>query len=88
VLQLSKNVRFTHNEEGGVVLDILHGQMYRLNFVGSRMLELLAAGYSEESVAEDLNLQFGVRLETARNDVRDFFEVLEQHALIVRRRCS
>ena len=39
MFRLSEQVRSTHNQDGAVVLDILHGQMFRLNLVGSRMLE-------------------------------------------------
>ena len=44
MFRLSEQVRSTHNQDGAVVLDILHGQMFRLNLVGSRMLELLKGG--------------------------------------------
>ena len=34
-MKLSAQLRSTHNQDGAIVLDILHGEMFRLNFVGS-----------------------------------------------------
>jgi hypothetical protein len=45
--KISETVRSTHSHDGGVVLDIRHGQMFNLNLVGSRVLELLKSGASE-----------------------------------------
>ena len=38
---VSEAIRSTHGEDGAIVLDIRQGQMFNLNFVGSRILELL-----------------------------------------------
>ena len=40
-------VRSTHGQDGAIVLDVRQGQMFNLNFVGSRILELLKAGSTE-----------------------------------------
>jgi hypothetical protein len=85
VIRISGNVRNTHNQDGGVVLDIRHGRMYGLNFVGSRILELLKQDYQEPQIAEEISRQFGVGLETATADVREFLESLDKHGLIERR---
>ena len=57
-MKLSEHVRSTHNTDGAVVLDILHGEMYRLNFVGSRMLELLKLGYTNLQIADAVSREF------------------------------
>ena len=42
--RVSNTVRSTHNHDGAIVLDIKQGQMFNLNIVGSRILELLKSG--------------------------------------------
>jgi hypothetical protein len=81
-VKLSAQVRSTHNQDGAVVLDILHGQMFRANFVGSRILELLKQGRTEAQIADELSNEFGVSRETARTDVQEFLAHLEKHQLL------
>jgi Coenzyme PQQ synthesis protein D (PqqD) len=85
VIRISQNVRNTHNQDGGVVLDIRHGRMYGLNFVGSRILELVKQNYQELQIAEEISRQFGIDLNTATLDVHEFLESLDKHGLIERR---
>jgi hypothetical protein len=84
VLRMPDSVRSTHNQDGGVVLDIRHGRMYGLNLVGSRILELLKQNYGEMQIAEEIRRQFGIDLDTATTDVREFLRSLENHRLIER----
>lgn len=82
MLRLSEQVRSTHNQDGAVILDICRGQMFRLNQVGSRMLELLKQGYSEAGIADEISRQFNVDFETVRIDIREFLAQLERHHLV------
>ena len=82
IVKLSAQVRSTHNQDGAVVLDILHGQMFRANLVGSRILELLKQGRTAEQIADELSNEFGVARETARTDVQEFLAHLEKHQLL------
>ena len=81
-MKLSEHVRSTHNADGAVVLDILHGEMYRLNFVGSRMLELVKLGYSEPRIADDISREFRVDRTIVETDLREFLTHLEKHRLL------
>ena len=85
MLSLSEQVRNTHDRDGGVVLDILHGRMYGLNLVGARILELVQQGCQEPQIAEEISRQFGIGLETATSDVYEFLESLDKYHLIERR---
>jgi hypothetical protein len=85
VVRVAENVRSTHSQDGGIVLDILHGQMFRLNFVGSRILELLQQSCAEPEIAEQLSHEFGIQQATAEADVREFVETIEKHHLLTRR---
>jgi hypothetical protein len=82
VVKLSEHVRSTHNQDGAVVLDVLHGQMYRLNLVGSRMLELLKEGRTEDQIVDRISREFGVDRGIVAQDFREFLAHLEKHHLI------
>jgi Coenzyme PQQ synthesis protein D (PqqD) len=81
-VKLSAQVRSTHSQDGAVVLDILHGQMFRANFVGSRILELLKQGRTEAQIADELSAAFDVPLETAATDLQEFLAYLQEHRLL------
>jgi Coenzyme PQQ synthesis protein D (PqqD) len=82
IVRIADNIRSTHSQDGGIVLDILHGQMFHLNFVGSRILELLKQGSVEHQIAEQLVRDFGIDRATAEADVREFIEMLEKYHLL------
>ncbi len=88
MLKLSGQVRSTHNQDGAVLLDVLHGQMYRLNFVGSRMLELLKQAYTEEQIADEISCAFGVARETVVTDLQEFLAHLQKHRLLETRQAE
>ncbi len=81
-MKLSAQLRSTHNQDGAIVLDILHGEMFRLNFVGSRMLELLKQGRTETQIVDELSKEFGAPQETVATDLREFLAHLEKHHLL------
>jgi hypothetical protein len=81
-VKLSAQLRSTHNEDGAVVLDVLHGQMFRANLVGSRILELLKHGCTETQIAEELAGQYGVSRDVIQSDIREFIAHLENHGLL------
>jgi hypothetical protein len=84
-VNVSAQVRSTHNRDGAVVLDVLHGQMFRLNLVGSRMLELLKQDRTENQIADELSKEFGADRETVLADLKEFLAHLERHRLLERR---
>ena len=81
-MKLSEHVRSTHNQDGAVVLDILHGQMFWLNLVASRMLELLKQGHTEAEITEQLSQEFGVTREIVTADLEEFLRHLERNRLL------
>lgn len=80
--RVSEGVRSTHGQDGAIVLDIRQGQMFNLNFVGSRILELLEAGEPESAIVERISQEFKVDGGTAERDLREFLETLRQHHLL------
>jgi len=79
---VSSGVRSTRNEDGGIVLDIDQGQMFRLNPVGSLILESLGTGCAETEIAKEIARKYGITPETAAADVREFVKLLEDYKLI------
>jgi Coenzyme PQQ synthesis protein D (PqqD) len=82
VYEVSTGVRSTRNKDGGIVLDIERGQMFRLNPVGALILESLASGSTEEEISRELSRLYGISEENTAADVREFLESLERHKLI------
>ena len=80
--RISDTVRSTHNRDGAILLDIRQGQMFNLNFVGSRILELLKNGSTESAITDQISLEFGVGRELAESDVRQFLQALKKCQLV------
>jgi hypothetical protein len=81
-MKLSEHVRSTHSQDGAIALDILHGQMFRLNVVGSRMLELLKQGMTEAQIADAISRDSGAPREIVATDLREFLSHLERNHLL------
>jgi len=82
-MKLSDQVRSLHSKDGAVILDILSGEMFRSNFVGSRMLELLKQGHTAYQVVEEMSREFGQDGQTVTDDLTEFIARLESHHLLL-----
>jgi hypothetical protein len=80
--RVSETVRSTHGQDGAVVLDIRQGQMFNVNFVGSRILQLLETGATESAIVDEISQRFEVSKAVTETDVREFIESLKQHQLL------
>ena len=80
--RVSDTVRSTHNQDGAIVLDVRQGQMFNVNFVGSRILELLKTGSTESAITDQISREFGVGRELAESDVRQFLQALKKCHLV------
>lgn len=80
--KISDAVRTAHSQDGAIVLDVRQGQMFNLNLVGSRILELLKNGNSESEIVDRISGEFDVSRDVAERDVREFLEALKNHKLI------
>ncbi len=56
--------------DGGVVLDLKHDRLLKLNSVGAEMWTLLSQGMSEIQVVEKIAQQYGVAASRVREDLR------------------
>ena len=75
---LADSIRRTQTEDGGILLDIHHGQMFSLNAVGSQIIELLEKGLDERTNRRSRGPDYAADMETIRADVRDFIAVLQK----------
>ncbi len=82
MLKISNDVRSTQTQDGSILLNIHHGQMFCLNLVGSKILELLQRGYDETRIAEEISHAYGVAKGIASTDVREFVEALYRHHIL------
>jgi hypothetical protein len=80
--QVSDTVRSTHGQDGAIVLDIRQGQMFNLNFVGSRILALLKEGSAQPEIVNEIVREFGISRHLAENDVHVFLQTLRKYRLI------
>jgi hypothetical protein len=80
--RVSNAVRSTHNQDGAIVLDVSQGQMFNLNFVGSRILELLEKEYTASRIVDEIRREFGVSRDLAENDVHEFLQNLKKCHLV------
>lgn len=82
MFRVSDTIRRTETPDGGILLDVHHGQMFCLNVVGARILELMQQGYDESRIADDISRTYQVSLEVVRADVREFIENMHKHHIL------
>jgi hypothetical protein len=68
--------------DGGILLDVHHGQMFCLNVVGAKIFELMQQGYDESRIAEEISRDYQVPRDVVRADVLDFIETLHKHHVL------
>jgi len=85
VFSVPQHLRTAHGLDGATVLDILEGQIFRVNLVGSRIIELLKQGYCETEIAGRLAGEFAIEQRIVASDLREFLLTLEQYRLLFRR---
>lgn len=83
--RISNRVSSTHNQDGAILLDISQGQMFNVNVVGSRIIELLKNGSTQSAITGQISREFGIGLERAENDVQQFLYTLKKHHLVENR---
>ena len=76
------SIRRVANADGGVVLDLHRGVMFRVNPLGARVLDLLEQGDSQAQIAEKLSAEFRVALDEVQADVTDFVESLKTRGVL------
>jgi Coenzyme PQQ synthesis protein D (PqqD) len=82
MLVISNTIRRTRTPDGGILLDVERGQMFSLDPVGSKILDLLDEGCDEAQIVDQVSAVYGQQIEMVRIDVRSFLEALSQHHVV------
>ena len=82
MFRISSTIRRTDTEDGGILLDVHHGQMFCLNVVGAKVLQLMQRGYDESFIADEVSRDYGVNKDVVRRDVIEFIETLRKHHIL------
>ena len=80
--QFASTIRRLSSADGGAVLDLRRGILFRVNPLGAKVMDLIEQGESPERIAERLSAEFQVALSEVESDVRDFIESLKARGLI------
>ena len=79
---ISRSVRLTKSDDGGVLLDVEQGTLFSLNSVGARIVELLQARQATASIVSQISREFGASEQLVSTDVADFLRLLHQRGLL------
>jgi len=82
MFRISDTIRRTETADGGILLDVHHGQMFCLNIVGAKILELMQRGYDEPRIADEISRDYGASREVVRADVIEFIATLQKHHIL------
>ncbi len=82
MLSISSTIRRTQTPDGGILLDIARGEIFSLNAIGSKILDLLETGRNEGQIVEQVSAAYGADIDTVRVDVHEFLEVLNQRKIL------
>jgi len=82
MFKISDTIRRTQTMDGGILLDIHHGQMFCLNVVGAKIIELMQQGHDETGIADEISRDYGASREVVHADVLDFIESLHKHHIL------
>ena len=82
MLTISSTIRRTATQDGTVLLDIESGQMYRLNSVGSKILELIAAGCDQREITDRISALCRADIDVVEADVRAFLDSLSRNHIL------
>jgi hypothetical protein len=80
--RVSDAVRSTHNQDGAVVLDILHGRVLRLNTTASLIFYRLQQGQTNSQIVDEMCREFCVSREIAQADLAEFLDSLARQGLV------
>lgn len=83
--RISDTIRRTETVDGGILLDVHHGQMFCLNILGAKILELMQRGYGESRITDEISRDYQVPRDTVRADVLEFIESLQKHHVLAMR---
>jgi len=85
MFSIPPSVRLTKSQDGGVLLDIEQGEIFSLNPVGTRIIELLQTEQTRSSLVRLVSCEFCAPEEIVAADVDEFLSILRQQHLLSER---
>jgi hypothetical protein len=82
--RVSDAVLSTHNDDGGIIVDIQHDRLLRLNRTGSEIFRRVVTSQTQVQIVEALSRDFDICRQSAQEDVANFLRSLEERGLIYR----
>ena len=79
---LVRTLRKVSSADGAIVLDLRHGTMFRVNQIGSTILDLVDQGLSLSQIEQQLTSDFAIPLEVIRTDIAQFMGDLRIRGLV------
>ncbi len=79
---ISRSIRLSKSDDGGVLLDVEQGAIFSLNTVGARIVELLQAQQVTASIVSQISREFAASEHVVSKDVADFLRLLHERGLI------
>ncbi|MGH9511453.1 MAG: PqqD family protein [Terriglobales bacterium] len=80
--EVSTGVRSTRNEDGGIVLDIDQGKIFRLNEIGALILERVRQRQAKTQIVMEVSREFKISAQRVEVDVTEFLESLQRWGLL------
>jgi hypothetical protein len=84
MFRISDTIRRTETADGGVLLDVHYGQMFCLNVVGAKILELIEQGCDESGIADEISRNYGVDKGVVCADLAGFIETLLKQRILLK----
>jgi hypothetical protein len=82
MIRLSQNVRTVTHPDGGALLDLHAGRMFRFNATGAAILDLLARGNTEEHIVTEIGARCGVDDALVSSEIHAFLVSLKNYDLV------
>lgn len=79
---ISDAIRQAETADGEILLDVHHGQMFSLNVVGAKVLQMVRKGYDTSHIANEISRDYGANADVVRADVIEFIEALRRHHIL------
>jgi Coenzyme PQQ synthesis protein D (PqqD) len=82
VTQSATNLRIAATGDGAILLDLARGKFFRVNPMGSKIVQILQQGNSVSNVIEQISLESGTDIDIVRMDVEEFVHLLRGRGLL------
>lgn len=80
--QPASSLRIAAEADGAILLDLVRGKFFRVNPMGSKIIQILQQGKSVSDVIEQISLENDTDIDIVRVDVEEFIHLLRERGLL------